>query len=544
MKKTKLILSVTLVFIILLLPTFSSAVSLTIKGDGNGDGKITPTDSLLAKKFVLRQISLTAEQQEALDVNNDGQVTMEDVNLILDLYYGRIKDFPNHPPTLENQIGNQSAVEGTTPISLDLSLVFTDEDNNPLTYLAVSDQPTVASVQVNGAQLVVTPLSTGTAIVTVTVDDGKGGTATTSFSMTVETSNHEPQVTAMVIPHQVVGFGVTGNQLSLEGAFQDPDRDPLTYRVTASDTNLVQATINGSLLSLAPVVGGQGTSTVTVTADDGRGGTASINLSVSTVQVVHQKEIHTKGGVADVSYDLASYFQSGATLTVYTQTPGGMTHLGTELLQDKVFKKTPGSIGTTSYWVVAQDRTAAFIELVVQEQQGASAFFSEYVQGDGGKIALEMYNHGESSINYKIVGYRYNTKDKRMEVMNNRDILPQPHANVWQVYPRNVGIVINFTFYELMDITPVQGYHDELIMTADGSDGYVICAFELLKDGQVVDIIGDKNWSPNSTPPLLPDGGTIVRKKGIVKGSQTFSLQGEWDLYPKNSFQFLGSHTP
>jgi hypothetical protein len=104
-------------------------------------------------------------------------------------------------------------------------------------------------------------------------------------------------------------------------------------------------------------------------------------------------------------------------------------------------------------------------------------------------------------------------------------------------------MVINYTFYELMDITPVQAYHDELEMTANGNDGYIICAFELIKDGQVVDVIGDKNWSPGSTVEILPTSGTLIRKQGIKKGSTQFNLNGEFNLLP-TTFVNLGIHKP
>ncbi|MFB9327021.1 hypothetical protein ACFFSY_13920 [Paenibacillus aurantiacus] len=56
----------------------------------------------------------------------------------------------------------------------------------------------------------------------------------------------------------------------------------------------------------------------------------------------------------------------------------------------------------------------------------------------------------------------------------------------------------------------------------------------------IVDMLGD----PNAKTQFLPNGGTLVRKAGIYNGSTAYSQNGEYTLYPKGSYQFMGNHTP
>lgn len=60
-----------------------------VKGDATGDGVVSPADALLITKHMAGKITLTPEQIEALDMNNDGVLDNQDVRLIMDIYLGR-----------------------------------------------------------------------------------------------------------------------------------------------------------------------------------------------------------------------------------------------------------------------------------------------------------------------------------------------------------------------------------------------------------------------------------------------------------------------
>lgn len=68
----------------------------------------------------------------------------------------------------------------------------------------------------------------------------------------------------------------------LAGNFSDPDGDPLIFSVVSSDASLATATLNGiGVVEILRVPGKSGVVTVTVTANDGKGGTVWDDFQVS-----------------------------------------------------------------------------------------------------------------------------------------------------------------------------------------------------------------------------------------------------------------------
>ncbi|TQR10150.1 Ig-like domain-containing protein [Psychrobacillus soli] len=89
----------------------------------------------------------------------------------------------NQAPTVANAITDQNAQVGAGNVIVDASSTFSDSDD--LTLTAVSSDITKATVIVNGTNIVISPVAQGTANITVTASDGRGGTVTDSFTVTV-----------------------------------------------------------------------------------------------------------------------------------------------------------------------------------------------------------------------------------------------------------------------------------------------------------------------------------------------------------------------
>ncbi|WP_162848374.1 S-layer homology domain-containing protein [Paenibacillus nanensis] len=449
---------------------------------------------------------------------------------------------PNRAPVVNQTIDGQ-AVRPGKEIELDLTNAFSDPDEDALSYQAVSADASLASVSVAGHRLTVSGIADGATVITMTATDAAGNRMDTSFQVNV-VSNDAPEVVGSV-PEQFVVPGFA-SQVAIDSLFRDNDGDSLTYSAEAAAGGMIVPGVDGNMLKMASGTG-SGQTLVTVTADDGRGGKTSTTIQVTVVEIIHQKAITTKVGVANVSYSLASYFQAQQPLTVYRADNGTLVKPSESLLNGTTLNMVPGnSTGMITYFVISADGKAASVQLNVLQQQGAAAFFSEYSRENQMNIYLEMYNMNEDAINYQIIGYRYNLKTQEMEKMLDRDYQKDSYARVNQIYKGHIGMVINNVFYEFMDRTQVPGYHDELVMNLDWNykfDGYVVCAFELVKDGQVIDVLGDKNWTPASGSEPLPATGTLIRKQGVATGSDAFSLNGEWDLLPF-SLEYVNKHTP
>src|SRR5690606_25395453 len=128
-------------------------------------------------------------------------------------------------------IANQITTVGST-VEIDLEPVFSDPDADPLSFEAASSNTSVATVSVNGATLTVTATGEGTAVIAVTANDGKGGSATDDFVVTVSADNNAPEIVSP-IPDQTLVLDDPPFMVDLSQVFSDPDGDELDFEVTS-----------------------------------------------------------------------------------------------------------------------------------------------------------------------------------------------------------------------------------------------------------------------------------------------------------------------
>ncbi|NDF34000.1 MAG: hypothetical protein EB157_05505, partial [Euryarchaeota archaeon] len=118
----------------------------------------------------------------------------------------------------------------------------------------------------------------GTAVITVTVNDGNDGADSETFNLTVTPVNDAPVIPA--IADQSMDEDTI---LDITLGATDPDEDQLL--ISAQATGPVMATVNGDQLSLAPAPDWSGSSTVTITADDQNGEIAQISFNLTVDEV-------------------------------------------------------------------------------------------------------------------------------------------------------------------------------------------------------------------------------------------------------------------
>jgi hypothetical protein len=117
---------------------------------------------------------------------------------------------------------------------------------------------------------------------TLNITASNGGPWVCTFDEVVSPEN-EPPVVINSIPDTTVFVGDTMEvrDLNIDPAvFHDPDQDltALTYSATSSDSAKAIAMFTGSILTVAGI--DSGLATITVTADDGRGGAAQTDFTV------------------------------------------------------------------------------------------------------------------------------------------------------------------------------------------------------------------------------------------------------------------------
>ena len=181
----------------------------------------------------------------------------------------------NAPPALVNP-GDQTSAEGET---ISLQLAATDPDGDALTFSAAGLPPGLSIEPATG--LVAGTLDfdvAGVYGVSVTVGDGRGGTADATFNWTVTNVNRPP--TALSFGQMLAED--TPQPLTLSGV--DPDGDALTFTVTAQPAH---GTLSGDGASLTymPAPNYNGPDSFAYTASDGAltSETATVSLVVTPV---------------------------------------------------------------------------------------------------------------------------------------------------------------------------------------------------------------------------------------------------------------------
>ncbi|GIK62954.1 MAG: hypothetical protein BroJett018_07480 [Chloroflexota bacterium] len=178
---------------------------------------------------------------------------------------------PNQNPTL-NGIGGQTCTVGDT---VTVTLTYNDPEGNAISVSSSSDNASAAAVNATGEPLVVTCTGAGTANITVNLDDGNGGTASTSFVVTVNApANQNPTLNA--VNDQTCTVGDT---LNITLSYSDPEGNPIS--VTSSSDNPGAASVNASGEPLSVFCASAGFATITVNISDGNGGTASVSFAVT-----------------------------------------------------------------------------------------------------------------------------------------------------------------------------------------------------------------------------------------------------------------------
>lgn len=183
----------------------------------------------------------------------------------------------NAPVAVGTIPGLQLASDGAT-MSVNVAASFSDPDGDALIYEAVSSDTSMATVDVLGTVVTVTPISEGLASVAVTAIDGGGLTATQEIAVEVIRHNSAP-IAVGAIDEIRLNKGDSSLGVDVTNAFSDPDNDVLTYTVSSSDDSVARAKVSGSELFITSI--GVGTADVSVVASDVHGLSVTQNVSVT-----------------------------------------------------------------------------------------------------------------------------------------------------------------------------------------------------------------------------------------------------------------------
>ena len=209
----------------------------------------------------------------------------------------------NNPPTVAAPIADliEPAIGGGTQI--DLSGVFADADGDALAYSASTTNEDISYGFVQSSELLVVALGRGTATITVTADDGNGGTVSDAFTVTVKEA---PTVASPIADIGSLEAGAS-RQVSLSGVFTDADGDALTLSAASSDTAAATATVSNR--SLTVTARQAGTATITVTARDTDGNQVSDTFTV-TVNARPEPQAEASASAPEQEQDVVARYDA------------------------------------------------------------------------------------------------------------------------------------------------------------------------------------------------------------------------------------------
>ena len=316
-----------------------------------------------------------------------------------------VTDVPIEPPD-NNQPRQTDDIPDLTGLmfggsqDVNLSLYFTDDDGDAVTYTATSNDTGVVTVDVSGSMVTVTVVDSGTARIDVTATDPYNRSVRASFN--VEVINQAPMVQADE-PTRFGPFMSGATQVVvLSRYFSDPEDNSLTY-TAESDSTAVAVSAVGADSTITITAGDVAATTmamITITANDGTNAAVSHTLTV-TVDPTPQPppapnnppmvrpdvtapsvDLIVEGGSSTLT--LSTYFMDADAddTLMYTVTSSDPS-IATASESAGVLTIMPEGAGTATIKVTASDGEATSAALDISVTVRAAANLTPRVKGDG-----------------------------------------------------------------------------------------------------------------------------------------------------------------
>ena len=273
---------------------------LTISAGSSDTSKATVSVAADSSALTLSGVAAGTARITVTAQDSDG-------NRVSDSFDVTVTAPPNNAPTVASAIADAIIANQSGTHQVSLSGVFSDADGDDLTIKAASSAESVATVAVSNNTLTVTAKSRGAANITVTADDGAGGTISDTFSVTVKAG---PKVASAIADIGALEAEAS-REISLSGVFSDADGDDLTISAATSDRAIVNISValDGTTLSATAVtvIGvAEGTATITVTAQDSDGNRVSDTFDVTvpaTEAAQQQQAVELPGPVVNLQLE-------------------------------------------------------------------------------------------------------------------------------------------------------------------------------------------------------------------------------------------------
>ena len=340
---------------------------------------------------------------------------------VTDAFTVTVNPKPNNAPTVAVPLTDQSYNEGFVSADIDLGSTFADADGDSLNLSAVSGKLSVITVSISGTVLTLTEVSAGSAIITVTAEDGRGGSISDEFLVTVNAAGNTLPVLLIAIPDQSYNEGFGSSVVGLAHRFTDADGDTLTFTAQSSDNGVITVAVSDTLLTISEV--DTGTATITVTADDGNGGTVTDEFTVTVVHVNIAPVV--ANALADRSYNKGFGSSTVDLGSVFTDADGDVL----------TFLATPSDAGVVT--VAVSDSTLTITEV----DTGTTVITVTANDGNGGTVTDE-FTVTVTWINNKPV---FLSGNEYLFPENSMDMVADINASNGEGGPEDAGIIYSIS---------------------------------------------------------------------------------------------------
>ena len=184
---------------------------------------------------------------------------------------------------------------------------------------------------------------------------------------------------------------------------------------------------------------------------------------------------------------------------------------------------------------ISELSNAAVGSTTAENAVSSELFFSEYVEGSSNNKALEIVNNTDADVD--LTGFS-------IKRQTNGGVDGDVWANELQlsgtIFKKDVYVIINgnSTLQKLIDeadfLQPVleeNNYGAPINFNGNDPVG-------LFKDGVLVDVIGTYNGGSTN----FAKDKTLRRKNGVSKPNTTFDINNEWNIYPVDTVDDIGTH--
>ena len=379
----------------------------------------------------------------------------------------------NLPPTLVGGgIPSPQSATVNVGFSLPAANYFTDPNGDPLTF-AASGLPAGLSITPGTGVISGAPSVSGTFPVTVTANDGKGGTVASSFTLNVAPAavvNQPPFLSGVLPTPQSATVGVAFSTTTA-GAFTDPNGDPLIFAASGLPTGL---SINAATGVISGVPAVSGTAGIVITVSDGKGGSAQgfFILNVAPAPVNNQPPMLVGGGIPSPQSATVGVAFSTTTAGAFMDPNGDpLTYAASGLPNGLAINPATGVIsgvpttsGLAGVAVTASDGKGG---------QATSTFILNVFPAPAGNLPPSVVNGGIPTPQSATVGFAYSTTTAGAFSDPNGDPLSYTATNL------PTGVTINPATGFISGVPSVSGTFGIVVTANDGKGGIAQAVYVL-----------------------------------------------------------------